>query len=112
MTARPDQGDSIARDVGFQFIAQMVGAAATAALTLYLVRKLGPTDFGALGIALGLAVLVLLPGDFGISGSAARFIAEHRGDWPVIGGVPRRAMRGKLRLTWLPSTARFAPAAT
>lgn len=108
MTERTDQGDSIGRNVGFQFIAQMVGAAATAALTLYLVRKLGPTEFGALGIALGLGVLVLLPGDFGISASAARFIAEHRGDWPVIGGLLRDAMRVKLVVTGLLSVAMFA----
>jgi O-antigen/teichoic acid export membrane protein len=108
MSDHPDQGDSITRNVGFQFIAQMIGAAATAALTLYLVRKLGPTDFGALGIALGLAVLVILPGDFGISGSAARFIAEHRGDWPVIGGLLRDAMRVKLVVTGALAVALFA----
>src|SRR4051812_50078376 len=89
MSDRAEQGDSIARNVGFSFAAQMVGAAATAALTLYLVRALGPTEFGAFGIALGLGGLVLLPGDFGVSGSASRFIAEHRGDWPPIGGLPR-----------------------
>jgi len=108
MSDGTDQGDSITRNVGFSFVAQMVGAAATAALTLYLVRALGPTEFGALGIALGLAGLVLLPGDFGISASAARFIAEHRGDWPVIGGLLRDAMRVKLVVTGLLATAMFA----
>ena len=103
-----DQGDSIARNVGFAFAAQMVGAAATAALTLYLVRALGPTEFGAFGIALGLGALVLLPGDFGVSGSASRFIAEHRGDWPVIGGLLRDAMRIKLVVTGLLAVALFA----
>ena len=103
-----DQGDSIARNVGFSFVAQMVGAAATAALTLYLVRALGPAEFGALGIALGLAALVLLPGDFGISGSAARFIAEHRGDWPVIGGLLRDAIRVKAVVTGVLAVALFA----
>ncbi|MEA2440843.1 MAG: hypothetical protein QOH76_2267 [Thermoleophilaceae bacterium] len=108
MSDSVDQGDSIARNVGFSFAAQMVGAAATAALTLYLVRALGPTEFGALGIALGLGALVLLPGDFGISASAARFIAEHRGEWPVIGGLLRDAMRVKLVVTGLLAVAMFA----
>src|SRR5881227_4096673 len=108
MSDRTDQGDSITRNVGFQFAAQMVGAAATAALTLYLVRALGPTEFGALGIALGLGTLILLPGDFGVSASAARFIAEHRGEWPVIGGLLRDAMRVKLVLTGLLAVAMFA----
>src|SRR3954453_17096689 len=103
-----DQGDSIARNVGFSFAAQVVGAAATAALTLYLVRALGPAEFGALGIALGLGVLVLLPGDFGISASTARYIAEHRGEWPVIGGLLREAMRIKAIVTGLLAIALFA----
>src|SRR3954466_347017 len=94
-----DQGDSIGRNVAFSFAAQMVGAAATAALTLYLVRALGPSEFGAFAIALGLGGLVLLPGDFGVSASASRFIAEHRGDWPAIGGLLRDAMRLKLIVT-------------
>ncbi|MEA2429830.1 MAG: hypothetical protein QOI19_303, partial [Thermoleophilaceae bacterium] len=108
MTEQKPQGDSIARNVGFSFAAQMVGAAATAALTLYLVRALGPSEFGALGIALGLGALVLLPGDFGISGSASRFIAEHRGEWPVIGGLLRDAMRVKLVVTGVLALAMFA----
>src|SRR3954469_9162518 len=108
MSDRIDQGDSIARNVGFSFAAQMVGAAATAALTLYLVRALGPAEFGALGIALGLGTLVLLPGDFGVSGSAARFIAEHRGEWPVIGGLLRDAARLKLFTTGVLAVILFA----
>src|SRR3954468_11284320 len=103
-----DQGDSIARNVAFSFAAQMVGAAATAALTLFLVRALGPTEFGAFAIALGLGGLVLLPGDFGVSSSASRFIAEHRGDWPVIGGLLRDAIRLKLVLTGPLAIAMFA----
>src|SRR3954449_2641532 len=108
MSDRTDQGDSIARNVGFSFAAQMVGATATAALTLYLVRALGPAEFGALGIALGLGTLVLLPGDFGVSGSAARFIAEHRGEWPVIGGLLRDAARLKLFNTGVLAAVLFA----
>ena len=105
---RPDQGDSIARNVAFSFAAQMVSATATAALTLYLVRALGPTEFGAFAIALGLGGLVLLPGDFGVSASASRFIAEHRGDWPAIGGLLRDAMKLKLAVSGTLSVAMFA----
>src|SRR3954468_17860718 len=103
-----DQGDSIARNVAFSFAAQMVGAAATAALTLFLVRALGPTEFGAFAIALGLGGLVLLPGDFGVSASASRFIAEHRGDWGAIGGLLRDAMRIKLLVSGSLCVALFA----
>jgi O-antigen/teichoic acid export membrane protein len=108
MSDTVEHGDSIARNVAFSFAAQMVGAAATAALTLYLVRALGPTEFGAFAIALGLGGLVLLPGDFGVSGSSSRFIAEHRGEWPVIGGLLRDAMRLKVLLTGILAAAMFA----
>src|SRR4051794_18720250 len=102
------QRDLIARNVGFSVAGQMVGGAAAAALTLYLVRALAPAEFGALGIALGLGTLVLLPGDFGVSGSAARFIAEHRGEWPVIGGLLRDAARLKLFTTGVLAAVLFA----
>jgi O-antigen/teichoic acid export membrane protein len=108
MSEPPDSGDSIARNVAFSFAAQMVGAAATAALTLYLVRALGPEEYGAFSIALGLGGLVLLPGDFGVSASASRFIAEHRGDWPAIAGVIRDGLRLKLCVSGVLSAALFA----
>jgi O-antigen/teichoic acid export membrane protein len=107
-TGQPDMGDSIGRNVAFSFAAQMVGSAATAALTLYLVRALGPEEFGTLAIALGLGAIVLLPGDFGVSASAGRFIAEHRGDWPAIGAILGAAIRLKLYLSGALGIALFA----
>jgi O-antigen/teichoic acid export membrane protein len=101
-------GDSIVRNAAFAFAAQMVSSAATAALTLYLVRALGPAEFGTLAIALGIGQLVLLPGDFGVSASASRFIAEHRGDWPAIAGLVRDAMRLKLVVSSVLSAGLFA----
>src|SRR3954462_6536137 len=98
MSDTVEHGDSIARNAAFSFAGQMVGGAFPAALPLFLVRALGPTEFGAFAIALGLGGLVLLPGDFGVSGSASRFIAEHRGDWGPIGGVLRASTRLKLML--------------
>lgn len=105
----PDQdGDSIGRNVAFSFAAQMVTSVATAALTLYLVRALGVEKFGTLNIAIGLGTLILLPGDFGLSASASRFIAEHRGDWPAISAVLRNALRLKLIISTLLCGALFA----
>src|SRR3954469_16541962 len=108
MSDTVEHGDSIARNVAFSFAGQMVGAAVTAALTLFLVRALGPSEFGSLAIALGLGGLVLLPGDFGVSASASRFIAEHRGDWGAIGGLLRDAMRIKLLVSGSLCVALFA----
>ena len=109
MTGRSDAtGDSIARNAMWALTGQLITSAATAAMTLYLVRALGPTGFGVLSVAIGIGTLMLLPGDFGLSTSAARFIAEHRGDWPVIAALLRDAMRVKLVVTAVLSIAMFA----
>lgn len=91
-----DLGESIRRSAVLAFVAQMVGAAFTAALTLFLARRLGSSGFGVLSLALGIAGLVLLPSDFGISGSAARFAAEHRGDRARVALVVADSLRLKL----------------
>jgi O-antigen/teichoic acid export membrane protein len=62
------------------FLAQLAGATFTAGLTLFLARRLGAGGFGVFSLALGIAGLVLVPSDFGISTSAARFVAEHRSE--------------------------------
>jgi|tagenome__1003787_1003787.scaffolds.fasta_scaffold20916802_2 O-antigen/teichoic acid export membrane protein len=109
MTGRSDAtGDSIARNALWAFTAQLITSAATAALTLYLVRALGPTGFGVLALAVGIGTLMLMPGDFGLSASAARYIAEHRGNWPIIAALLRDAMRLKLVVTATISIAMFA----
>src|SRR3954447_16331765 len=107
-TTNPDDGDSVGRNVGFAFAGQMVTSLATGLLTLYLVRALGPKDFGILAIAVSLGTLVLLPGDFGVSNSAARFVAEERGHWDVIGAYLRHALRIKLAASGLLSVLLFA----
>jgi O-antigen/teichoic acid export membrane protein len=106
-THNADDGDSVGRNVGFAFAGQMVTSLATGLLTLYLVRALGPKDFGVLAIAIGLGTLVLLPGDFGVSNSAARFVAEERGRWDVIGAYVRHALKIKLVASGLLSVMLF-----
>src|SRR3954451_3290561 len=106
-THKPDDGDSVGRNVGFAFAGQMVTSLATGLLTLYLVRALGPKDFGVLAIAIGLGTLALLPGDFGVSNSAARFVAEERGRWDVIGAYVRHALKIKLVASGLLSVLLF-----
>jgi O-antigen/teichoic acid export membrane protein len=106
-TSNPDGGDSVGRNVGFAFAGQMVTSLATGLLTLYLVRALGPKDFGVLAIAIGLGTLVLLPGDLGVSNSAARFVAEERGRWDVIGAYVRHALKIKLAASGLLSVLLF-----
>jgi O-antigen/teichoic acid export membrane protein len=87
---------SIRRNAGLAFGGQLSTGVFTAILTLYLVRKLGPAEFGVFSLALGIGAMVLLPADFGLSQSAARFLAERRGDQAAMAQVMGDALRVKL----------------
>jgi O-antigen/teichoic acid export membrane protein len=75
-----DRDPSIARNTLFAVATQATTAAFTAALTLYLVRALGPDDYGVFALALGIGTALTILADFGVTPSAARFIAERRTD--------------------------------
>jgi O-antigen/teichoic acid export membrane protein len=105
--ARP-QG--AARNTFFAFLTQMSTAAFTAALTLYLVRALGPREFGILSLAISVGALVYLPSDFGISASAARFIAERRDDPRAVAALMSDAVRLKLMISGALSAVLIATA--
>lgn len=77
-------------------MAQLTGAAFTAGLTIFLARNLGTHGYGVLSLALGVAGLVLLPSDFGIANSVARFVAEHRDDRGATAAVFNDGLRLKL----------------
>jgi O-antigen/teichoic acid export membrane protein len=87
---------SIRRNAALAFGAEVSAGLFTAVLTLYLVRKLGPAGFGTFSVALSIGALVLLPADFGLSQSAARFIAERRGNRAAMVEVLGTALRVKL----------------
>jgi O-antigen/teichoic acid export membrane protein len=74
---------------------RVVSALFTGALTLFLVRRLGPHDYGVYALALSVGGVLLLPADFGVTRSAARFIAERRADMAEVAGVIRRGIRLK-----------------
>lgn len=63
---------------------------------MFLVRRLGPEGYGVLALALGVASVLLVPTDFGLSGSVARFVAEARGDLGRVTAVLLRALQLKL----------------
>ena len=85
--------ESIRRNAFFALVAQITTGAFTAVVTLFLVRALGPDDFGVLALALGLAGLARLVATFGIPSSAARFIAEAPTDPHACAAVLRDALR-------------------
>lgn len=94
-----DRPAGAAKNTFFAFLTQMVTAAFTAGLTLFLIRKLGPREFGLLALAVSVGSLLFLPSDFGISGSAARFIAERRDDRGAIADLMADALRLKLMIS-------------
>lgn len=93
---RGRDGATIGRNAVFSLAAQLAGAVFTAGLTLFMARELGTRGFGVFSLALGIAGLALLPSDFGISASSARFIAEHRGNRSRVAAVLADALRIKL----------------
>jgi len=100
----------IPRNTMFALAAQVATASFTAALTLYLVRALGSDGYGVFAIAIGVGALVALPADFGVSSSAARFIAERRGRSGAVAEVLADALRLKLVTTTLACLALVAAA--
>jgi O-antigen/teichoic acid export membrane protein len=87
--------DSIRRNTAFALAMRLVGALFTGGLTLFLVRYLGPDDYGTYALAISVGGLFLLPMDFGVSRSAARFIAERRKDAADVGAVLLSSIRLK-----------------
>lgn len=102
------RGETVARSTVFALAAQLTTAAFTAALTVYLVRTLGPSGFGTFSLALGIGLVLVLPADFGISASAARFAAEHRSDRAAVAAVLASALRLKLLSGGIVAAALFA----
>jgi O-antigen/teichoic acid export membrane protein len=107
----PVRAGGAARNTLLAFLTQMATAAFTAILTVYLVRALGPQEFGLFSLAVGIGALLMLPSDFGISGSTARFIAERYGDWPAVAALLSDALRLKLIVSGVVSLALLAASA-
>jgi O-antigen/teichoic acid export membrane protein len=103
-----DPAESIRRNTLFGLLVQLSGAILTGALTLFLVRALGPDDYGIFVLAVSVGSMVLLASDFGISQSAARFIAERRRESHTIGDILSDAFSLKLGASVVISIALFA----
>src|SRR3954471_19845161 len=95
--SRSDQHvDSIARNTVFAVAVRLTGIVCTGILTIFLVRYLGPAEYGVFALAMGVGALMTVPSDLGISMSAARFAAELRGDGASVAQVVSDAFRLKL----------------
>jgi O-antigen/teichoic acid export membrane protein len=90
---------SIARNTVLAFAAQIATGAFTALLTLYLLRALGPNEYGVFALAVSIGAMAGLLADFGVEHSAARFLAERRGDPAEVAQLLRAALRLKVVTT-------------
>jgi O-antigen/teichoic acid export membrane protein len=101
---------SIARNTVLAFAAQLATGTFTAVLTLYLLRALGPNEYGVFALAVSIGAMVGLLADFGIEHSVARFLAERRGDQTTIAELLRAALRLKVATSALVAGVLFAAA--
>jgi O-antigen/teichoic acid export membrane protein len=91
--------DSITRNTAFSLAAQATGASLTAVLTLFLVRALGPRDYGLLALSISISAIVLIAADFGVSSSTSRFAAERRDRRDEVGALYVDALKLKVAAT-------------
>lgn len=75
-----EDSSDVVSNTAIAFVTQVVTAALTGLLTLYLTRKLGPHSFGEFSLAIGVVGVLLVVADGGIAASAGRFLAERRRD--------------------------------
>jgi O-antigen/teichoic acid export membrane protein len=80
------------RNTLFSLISSATSAVFTTALTLFLVRQLGPASYGVLALAVSVSTVVMLTSDLGLSMSAARFAAESPQDRLHASAVLRTAL--------------------
>jgi O-antigen/teichoic acid export membrane protein len=90
--------DRVSRNVSFAFLAQMVGAVLTAALTIFLGRALAPSQFGYFTFALSVIMIATLFADLGITPSSSRFLAERRDQPLAVAAVFRTTLRLKFQI--------------
>jgi O-antigen/teichoic acid export membrane protein len=99
---------TVARNTAFALASQITTALFTAGLTLYLVRALGPDDYGLFALALAVGLLILQPSDLGLTQSTARFVADHRQNMPRVADVFADGLRLKLLVGITVAAALFA----
>jgi len=100
----------IRRNVWLALAAQVTTGIFTAALTLYLVRALGPASFGVFALALGMGEIAFRVADLGIPFSTSRFLAERRRDGSAVAALLSDALRLKLVTSLAVAAVLFAAA--
>jgi O-antigen/teichoic acid export membrane protein len=89
-------GEGVGRNTGFALATQLTTSLFTAALTVFLVRALGPHGYGVFALAVGIGVLLEVLTNLGIGQATARFIAETRDDPREVASSMALALRLRL----------------
>jgi O-antigen/teichoic acid export membrane protein len=92
---------SIKRNTALSLAVQLTSAAFTAVLVIFLTHRLGTRGYGIFSLAVGITTLVLLPSDFGISTSVARYVAEHREQRRRVQAVMADGLRLKVLVAFI-----------
>jgi O-antigen/teichoic acid export membrane protein len=101
---------TIGRNTVLSLLAQLTTGFFSAALTLYLVRAIGPDSFGVFALSVGIGEIAFLVADFGIPHSTSRFLAESRSDRANVAALLAAALRLKLLTAALVAGVLFAAA--
>jgi O-antigen/teichoic acid export membrane protein len=101
---------SAGRNTVFALLTLLTTGVFTTALTIYLLRALGPDAFGIFALALGIGAIAGLVADFGIPYSTGRFLAESRDDRAAVVSLLRDSLRLKLATAALVTGVLFAAA--
>lgn len=97
--AADDRGPAargVVANVVYGFAAQLTTAVFSAVLLLYLLRALGPEDYGVFALAMSIGAMAILVSDAGLAQSAARFLAEQRTDLAALQDITATALRLKI----------------
>jgi O-antigen/teichoic acid export membrane protein len=95
-TRTADDGEGALAGAAFAMVAQLTTAVFTAVMTLYLVRALGPRDFGVLALVFSVGSIAVVLSDAALAQSTSRYLAERVDDRLWVADALSAGLRLKL----------------
>lgn len=101
-------GETAVAGAFYSLLAQLSSAVFTAGVTLYLIRVLGPEEFGELALVLSVGGITLVLADAAVAQSTGRYAAAHAHDPERLAAVVSSGLRVKLAVTSVAAVALVA----
>jgi len=101
-------GEGPLAGTAFALVAQVTTAAFTAAMTLYLVRALGPRNYGVLALVFSVGSIAVVLSDAALAQSTSRYLAERVNDRRWVADALSAGLRLKMFTGVAISAALFA----